>query len=157
MKAFSSRLDLPDEPATAALAQRLAAVLRPGDVVALAGTLGMGKTVFARAFIRARLGAEEEVPSPTFTLVQTYDDPDGWTLFHFDLYRLTDPEEAWELDIEDAFADGVSLIEWPDRLGTLLPASALTVTLQGGATDAGRRAEVTGTAPWKTRLAEVLP
>src|SRR5438132_8708462 len=98
--------ELPDEAATAALAARIAALARPGDVIALAGELGAGKTSFARAFIRARTGRDgevaEEVPSPTFTLVQVYELADA-TIWHFDGYRLCDPEEAWELGIEDAF------------------------------------------------------
>src|SRR5882762_7586612 len=102
-------IDLPDETATAALGARIAAIARPGDVIALAGDLGAGKTTFARAFIRAR-GGSGEVPSPTFTLVQIYELPDG-PVWHFDLYRLRHPDEAWELGIEDAFRDGISLIE----------------------------------------------
>ena len=95
-------IELPDEAATAALATRLARLVRRGDVIALKGELGAGKTVFARAFIQARAGGGEEVPSPTFTLVQVYEMPDA-ALWHFDCYRLRDPEEAWELGIEDAF------------------------------------------------------
>ena len=145
---------LPDEAATVALAEALAGLARPGDVIALEGALGSGKTVVARAFIRARCGAEEEVPSPTFTLVQAYDDPGGWTLYHFDLYRLVDPEEAWELDIEDAFAEGVSLMEWPDRLGALLPARALWLRLLAGPDAGARRVRLEGPDPWPRRLAE---
>ncbi len=113
-------IELPDEAATAALAARIAALARAGDVIALKGELGAGKTSFARAFIRARGGAGE-VPSPTFTLVQVYDVGDA-AIWHFDCYRLRRPEEAWELAIEDAFAEGISLIEWPERLGPLVPA-----------------------------------
>src|SRR6266704_6126905 len=87
--------ELPDEAATAALAAGIAALARPGDVIALKGELGAGKTSFARAFIRAR-GGVEAVPSPTFTLVQVYELPGG-PIWHIDLYRLRDPEEAWEL------------------------------------------------------------
>src|SRR6266700_1981101 len=112
-------IDLPDEAATAALAARIASLARPGDVIALKGELGAGKTSFARAFIRARNG-REAVPSPTFTLVQTYELPGG-AVWHFDLYRLHSPEEAWELGIEEAFHAGIALIEWPERLGSLLP------------------------------------
>ena len=108
-------IDLPDENATAALAARLAAVVRPGDIIALKGELGAGKTSFARAFIRAR-GGDETVPSPSFTLVQTYDLPGG-TVWHFDLYRLRAAEEAWELGVEEAFHDGIALIEWPGGSG----------------------------------------
>src|SRR5438309_10930214 len=86
-------LELPDEAATAALAARIATLARPGDVIALKGELGAGKTSFARAFIRARAGRDEVVPSPTFTLAQPYDFPDV-TIWHFDCYRLRDPEEG---------------------------------------------------------------
>lgn len=147
------QIDLPDEAATEALAEALAAVVRPGDVLALAGDLGAGKTVFARAFIRARGTGQEEVPSPTFTLVQTYE-VDGGTIHHFDLFRLTAPEEAYELAIEEAFADGISLIEWPDRLGTLLPPARLEVALEAGAEATARRATLSGAAGWSDRLKE---
>src|SRR5229473_206998 len=120
-------IELPDEAATAALAARIAARARPGDVIALKGELGAGKTSFARAFIRAR-GGDEAVLSPTFTLVQTYELPSA-AVWHFDLYRLRSPEEAWELGIEEAFHAGIALIEWPERLGPLLPARHLLVAL----------------------------
>src|SRR5712691_8547258 len=113
-------VDLPDETATAALAARISALAQPADVIALKGDLGAGKTTFARAFIRARGNCEEEVPSPTFTLVQVYE-VEPAAIWHFDLYRLRSAEEAWELGIEEAFGDGISLIEWPERLGVLLP------------------------------------
>jgi tRNA threonylcarbamoyladenosine biosynthesis protein TsaE len=143
-------IDLPDEAATGALAVRLAAVARPGDVIALKGELGAGKTSFARAFIRA-LGGTGEVPSPTFTLVQVYELPTA-TVWHFDGYRLRDPEEAWELGIEDAFADGVSLIEWPDRFGGLLPARRLEIALSAGATASARRAVIDAPSEWAGRF-----
>lgn len=149
---------LPDLAATRSLAARLAALVVPGDVIALAGDLGAGKTEFARAFINAlarRHGQPaEEVPSPTFTLAQSYDFP-PFTVWHFDLYRIKRPDEAWELGIEDAFADGVSLIEWPDRLGGLLPADALRITLLPADTPDARRAEIAATAGWAARLAGV--
>lgn len=144
-------IDLPDENATAALAARLAALARPGDVIALKGELGAGKTSFARAFIRAH-GGDEDVPSPTFTLVQSYDLPAG-TVWHFDLYRLRAPEEAWELGIEEAFADGIALIEWPERLGILLPAKHLLVTLDFAAKPGARRSTLSGQGGWAPRLA----
>ena len=112
--------DLPTEADTIRLGQKLAALVRPGDVIALDGTLGTGKSTLARALIRALTDAEEEVPSPTFTLVQQYETEAG-LVWHFDLYRLEKPDDALELDIEEAFAEGISLIEWPDRLGTHLP------------------------------------
>jgi tRNA threonylcarbamoyladenosine biosynthesis protein TsaE len=136
---ISYDIALPDEAAMSSLAAELAAAAKPRDLVALHGTLGMGKTSFARAFIRRLLGAEEEVPSPTFTLVQIYDAPVG-PIWHFDLYRLKDPEEIWELGFEDALADGILLIEWPDRLGTLLPARRLDLMLSPGPTATARQA-----------------
>src|SRR5690349_2246127 len=146
-------IDLPDEAATAALAAHLAAVARPGDVIALKGELGAGKTSFARAFIRA-LGGTGEVPSPTFTLVQVYDVQPA-PVWHFDAYRLRDPEEAWELGIEDGFAEGISLIEWPERLGALLPARRLEVALSPGATVSARRAVIDPPGDWADRLAGI--
>ena len=143
-------IDLPDEAATGALAARLAALAQPGDVIALRGDLAAGKTCFARAFIAAR-GGGETVPSPTFTLVQTYDLPGG-SVWHFDLYRLRSPDEAWELGIEDAFRDGIALIEWPERFGSLVPARRLEITLADGATPAQRRASIDAGPDWAARL-----
>src|SRR5882762_912193 len=144
--------ELPDEAATAALAARIATLARPGDVIALKGELGAGKTSFARAFIRARAGRDEVVPSPTFTLAQPYDFPDA-TIWHFDCYRLRDPEEAWELGIEDAFRDGISLIEWSEQLGPLLPARRLEIALAPGKSPTARRAVIDPGGGWETRLA----
>ena len=146
-------IDLADESATAKLAARIAAASRPGDIIALKGELGAGKTSFARAFIRAR-GGDESVPSPTFTLVQTYDLPDC-VIWHFDLYRLCTAEEAWELGIEDAFQSGISLIEWPERLGPLLPARHLIVALEFGPTPTARRATLASSGDWAGRLAGI--
>jgi tRNA threonylcarbamoyladenosine biosynthesis protein TsaE len=154
MTASTLTRELPDEAATQAFAAALAPLARPGDVIALFGDLGTGKTAFARAFVRALCGADEEVPSPTFTLVQLYDAADV-TIWHFDLYRLERPEDALELDIEEAFAEGVSLIEWPDRLAGLLPRERLDVTLSRGATASGRRITVTGSDGWAVRLEEL--
>jgi len=146
-------VDLPDENATAALAARLAAAAVPGDVLALAGDLGAGKTSFARAFIRAR-GGDEAVPSPTFTLVQIYDLPGG-AIWHFDLYRLRHADEIWELGIEDALRDGISLIEWPERIAGLLPKSRLDIAFAYGATPAARRATLSPGGSWPARLAGI--
>ena len=146
-------LDLPNETATAALAARIAMVALPGDVIGLSGPLGAGKTVFARAFIRAR-GGTGEVPSPTFTLAQCYDLP-GAAIWHFDCYRLRHAEEAWELGIEDAFRDGISLIEWPDRIAALLPSRRLDIVLSPGAASGRRRAELSTGAGWAARLAGI--
>jgi tRNA threonylcarbamoyladenosine biosynthesis protein TsaE len=147
-------VNLPNETATAALAASLAALAEPGDVVALKGDLGAGKTTFARAFIRALGNADAEVPSPTFTLVQIYEAADA-AIWHFDLYRLNAADEAWELGIEDAFASGISVIEWPDRLGPLLPARRLEITLEFGDCPDSRRAVIDGDRAWRPRLTEI--
>jgi len=149
-------IDLPDEAATAALAARIAGVARPGDVIALNGELGAGKTSFARAFIAAR-GGRDAVPSPTFTLAQAYELADA-TVWHFDFYRLRDPEEAWELGIEDAFPDGISLIEWPERCAALIPRRRLEISLVPGATPSARRAILDpgdDSGGWAARLAGI--
>jgi tRNA threonylcarbamoyladenosine biosynthesis protein TsaE len=120
---------LADEAATQRLGTALTGALRPRDLVALEGGLGAGKTTLARAILRAASGEPALiVPSPTFTLVEVYDTPKA-TFWHFDLYRLEAPEQVFELGWEEALADGIVLIEWPERLGTLLPTPALTVTL----------------------------
>ena len=151
-------LDDADADLTACLARVMAAVLKPGDVVALQGPVGAGKTHFARAFIRARQGeAAEEVPSPTFTLVQTYADPLGTEIWHADLYRLTHPDEAVELGLEDAFQTAICLIEWPERLGSLRPGDALVLTFAPTDDGAARQVTVTGPEAWMARLAGVVP
>ncbi|EPY01521.1 tRNA (adenosine(37)-N6)-threonylcarbamoyltransferase complex ATPase subunit type 1 TsaE [Magnetospirillum fulvum] len=150
----STPLFLPDEDATRRLGQGLAALARPGDVIALHGGLGAGKSTLARAFIRALTSPDEEVPSPTFTLVQVYDSSSG-PLWHFDLYRLDRPDHAFELDIEDAFAEGICLIEWPDRLGPLLPAARLDLRLDEAENEGSRRAHLTATGSWADRIGEL--
>jgi tRNA threonylcarbamoyladenosine biosynthesis protein TsaE len=131
-------IGLSDPAATRQLAERLAGVAVPRDIIALGGTLGMGKTAFARAFIQHLAGAQE-VPSPTFTLVQSYDVQAG-TIWHFDLYRLNRPEDVWELGFEEALEAGILLIEWPERLGALLPARRLDLALRPGEKPQARRA-----------------
>lgn len=148
--------DLADEAATAALAHALAACAVPGDVIALDGNLGTGKTSFARAFVRAFHGRDdEEVPSPTFTLVQTYAGPRG-EIWHVDAYRLKDPDEILELGLDEAFPDGILLIEWPERLGPHLPRRRLDLTFSHGATETARRArlEDRGGGDWCRRLVQ---
>ncbi|HZY55988.1 MAG TPA: tRNA (adenosine(37)-N6)-threonylcarbamoyltransferase complex ATPase subunit type 1 TsaE [Reyranella sp.] len=131
-------MPLPNEQATEALGATLAARLKPGDVVGLKGDLGAGKTTLARAIIRAAAADPDLiVPSPTFTLVEVYDTPRG-SYWHFDLYRLDDPQQVYELGWEEALAEGIVLLEWPERLGRLLP-QHLSVTLEL-ASDDGRRA-----------------
>lgn len=146
-------IELAGLPATHALAARLARIAKPGDVLALSGDLGAGKTEFARAFIRALTDADEDVPSPTFTLVQTYEGETG-EIWHFDLYRLESAEEAFELGIEDAFHDAISLIEWPERLGPYLPRNRLGVHLSVTKGKNHRSAELTPHADWSERLRE---
>ena len=146
--------ELPDEAATAAFAARISALAATRDIIALKGDLGSGKTTFARGFIRAR-GGTEEVPSPTFTLVQIYELGSA-VVWHFDLYRLKSPEEAWELGIEDAFSEGISLIEWPERLGPVLPQRRLEIELLFGDRPKARRAVLNPGEGWQARLETIL-
>jgi tRNA threonylcarbamoyladenosine biosynthesis protein TsaE len=128
-----------------ALGGRLGRVLKTGDVIALTGDLGAGKTTLIRGLIQAELPGEE-VPSPTYTLVQTYDLPD-YELWHCDLYRLKHPDEAFELGLIDAFDDAVCVLEWPDKIGNHLPEDALTIHI--AFTETGR--EVTLGPEWSGR------
>ena len=143
---------LPTLAATEALAAQLAALVRPGDAILLDGPLGAGKTAFARAFLRS-LSANPalEVPSPTFTLVQTYDSPSG-PVHHFDLWRLDGPAALAELALAelgwDDMTDDIVLVEWPDRLGGLKPPDSLTIRLDHASQEA-RQATLTG---WPDRL-----
>jgi tRNA threonylcarbamoyladenosine biosynthesis protein TsaE len=143
---------LEDEAATAALAGLLAPYLAPGDVVALSGDLGAGKTSFARALIRTLCGPDDagrEVPSPTFTLVQSYETPAG-RIHHFDLYRVRSPDELTEIGWDEALADGIVLVEWPDRAGALLPARRLDIVLGFGTTAQTRVAVLRPGSDWMT-------
>lgn len=146
---FSARLALADLAATAALGATIAAALQPGDLVALAGDLGAGKTTLARGILTA-LGLTGPMPSPTFTLVQTYEAP-RLVVRHYDLYRIEDPREIAELGLEEALEDGAVLVEWPERAGGLLPDDALYVSLT--MSDAqSHQAELTGPARWASLL-----
>lgn len=146
---FLSRT-LADPAATTRFAAALAPFLRAGDVVALSGALGMGKSAIARTIIQTRAGVALDVPSPTFTLVQPYDDLPGGPVWHCDLYRLSAPDEVEELGL-DAAEDAIMLIEWPDRLGTRLPRAALHLDLEPWGD--GRRVALRGVDPWPARLA----
>jgi tRNA threonylcarbamoyladenosine biosynthesis protein TsaE len=149
--AATRSMELPNLAATETLATSVAALTRPGDVILLEGELGAGKTAFARAFLRAATGDPAlEVPSPTFTLVQSYDTPIG-VVHHFDLWRLEGPSGLMELGWADACAD-IVLVEWPDRLGLLRPAAALTVALHLTGADS-RRIVLSG---WSDRLGRIL-
>ena len=138
--------------------QHLAATLAPlaevGDIIALSGDLGTGKTVFARAFINT-LGESREVPSPTFTLVQSYY-LNPTTVHHFDLYRLEKSEDAFELGIEELFVGGISLIEWPERLGSFLPMDRLNLIFSYSThlsgTTTTRQIKINGPRSWQSRI-----
>ena len=144
-------LVLPDEAATLALGQALAPRLRRGEALCLSGPLGAGKSTLARALIRALTTPDEDVPSPTFTLVQFYEGA-GLPIAHFDLYRLADPDEAYEIGLDEALEDGAALIEWPQRLEGRLPPDRLDIemTLDG----AGRRVRLTPHGAWEGRELE---
>lgn len=143
---------LKNEAATEALGARLAGLLRPGDIICLSGDLGAGKTCLARGLLRALADDPDlDVPSPTFTLVQTYALADK-RLWHFDLYRLERPEEIWELGFEDALED-ICLIEWPERADKLVPSEALTLSLTFEGE--GRKAGLSGPSSWQERLGNV--
>ena len=147
-------LPLPDPDATNRLACALAPRLGGGDVLLLEGPIGAGKTHFARSLIQTLLPVPEHVPSPTFTLVQVYEGP-GFPIWHADLYRLTDPEEAVELGLAEAFETALCLIEWPERLGPHRPADALTLRFAHAPGDT-RTVELQAEGPhWAERLAEV--
>lgn len=136
-----------------ALASQLTPMLKPRDVIALHGDLGAGKTSFARSLIQELAQKQEEVPSPTFTLVQTYELP-CFTLWHFDLYRLKEEEkDILELGWGDARRDGVILVEWPERLGGLLPKDRLDINISF-VKDSDNKREVTLTPQgiWVERL-----
>ncbi len=120
-------IEFQNEAETAAFGAKLATALRAGDVVRLEGPLGAGKSTLARGLIRAASGARD-VPSPTFTLVETYETDDA-AIWHFDLFRLEDRDEVWELGLEDALETGVALIEWPQRIEGMLPNEALRLVL----------------------------
>lgn len=122
------RFTLADPDATDAFAQRIARHLSPPDCVLLSGAIGAGKSHFARAAIRAMTHAHQDVPSPTYTLMQSYEGQHG-PIWHMDLYRLGEPEELMELGLDTVLDDAIALIEWPERLGSLTPARHLHITI----------------------------
>jgi tRNA threonylcarbamoyl adenosine modification protein YjeE len=145
-------VELGDLAATRALGGKLAGALKAGDALLLSGALGAGKSELARAIIRACTGAAIDVPSPTFTLVQTYDTP-ALMLTHADLYRIDAVAELAELGLDEALETGALLVEWPDRAEGQWPASRLEIALmQAGFAD-GRRVTMTGFGGWGPRLA----
>ena len=149
-------IELRDAEATTALGRAVAPLLEPGEAVLLYGPLGMGKSTLARGLIRALAGEHEDVPSPTFTLVQFYEtDP---PIAHFDLYRLTRPEEAFEIGLDEALDVGSALIEWPERLGDdparALGPDILIITLEERGD--GRHATVSGAGAWAEKINAVV-
>ncbi len=150
---MSTLFTLDNLNATEALAARLAELASEGDIIGLGGELGAGKTAFARAFIAVRLGIME-VPSPTFTLVQVYENENGGPpVWHLDLYRLDDGEEIFELGVEDAFDSAICLIEWPEKMAGYGPDGWLELRLLPGETEHSRRAELT---PHGARAAQLI-
>jgi tRNA threonylcarbamoyl adenosine modification protein YjeE len=151
---FTRTIALPGPAATDRLGAALGARLAAGDVVALVGDLGAGKSALARAAIRARLSDPgAEVPSPTFTLIQTYEAAE-LEIWHVDLYRLSDAADAEELGLIEAFRDAACLIEWPERLGVALPDRALRIELTPDGD--GRLATLTAPDAWRHRLTEIV-
>lgn len=146
-------LPLPDEAATRQLGRALQKLLRAGDTVLLEGDIGAGKTSLARALIEAGLLQPEDIPSPTFTLVQTYNTAHV-EIWHCDLYRLTDPDELFELGLDMAMEAAICLIEWPDRMGDARPENALTLSLV--TEDTGRTAILVGDESWQPRLRKMV-
>jgi tRNA threonylcarbamoyladenosine biosynthesis protein TsaE len=141
---------LRDEAATARLGAAIAAVLRSGEAVCLSGPLGAGKSTLARALVRALTTPEEEVPSPTFTLVQFYEGA-GVNIAHFDLYRLVDADEAYEIGLDEALEDGAAVIEWPERLAGRLPRDRLDIDIELSDDAEGRRVRITPHGAWEGR------
>jgi len=137
MIASPHTVTLASEVETASFASALGAVLQVGDTVLLSGDVGAGKSFLARGLIKSLIGSSEDVPSPTFTLVQTYETAEA-EIWHCDLYRLTDLSEIEELGLIAAFETAICLVEWPDRLGPYAPSSALSISLSEGPTDESR-------------------
>ncbi|QQA42758.1 tRNA (adenosine(37)-N6)-threonylcarbamoyltransferase complex ATPase subunit type 1 TsaE [Pelagovum pacificum] len=154
MSSRTLTIALPRLADTERLASRIAPLLMPGDAVLLSGPIGAGKSAFARALIRSRLGDPDvEVPSPTYTLVQTYSDGAD-EIWHCDLYRTGDTSELVELGLDAAFAEAITLIEWPDRLGEMAPADALQLAFAVEHAGHSVTAELTDT--WSGRLEDLL-
>jgi len=140
---------LADEGATGRLGAAVAARLQPGEAVCLSGPLGAGKSTLARALVRALTTPHEEVPSPTFTLVQFYEGQ-RLAVAHFDLYRLSDPDEAYEIGLDEALDNGAAVIEWPERLEGRLPPDRLDIEI-ALADDGGRTARLVSHGAWEGR------
>jgi tRNA threonylcarbamoyladenosine biosynthesis protein TsaE len=146
---------LADLAATQELGKRLASILRTGDVILLKGDLGVGKTALAREIVQAVMGPETEVPSPTFTLVQTYSGA-TLTITHADLYRIKAIQELAELGLDEALEGGALLVEWPERATELWPSTRLEIALSLVGTGQTRHARITGYGHWIERLVPLL-
>lgn len=139
---------------TVAFATTLARLAEKGDVILLQGDLGVGKTAFCRAFIQSIQKIPEDVPSPTFTLAQTFQGK-CFPVWHFDLYRLKQAEEVWELGLEEAFNEGVSLIEWPELIADMLPENCVCIRLSYGIDKGSRIAELQGVGSWEKKIEDL--
>ena len=153
-------VDTHDERETIVFARQLAACLRAGDCIAMHGQLGAGKTTFTRALVRALSSENEDVPSPTFTLMQTYDvtlpgSRETVSLTHMDCYRLKSPDEAEELGLSEILASGITIIEWPEIIAPLLPPERLEIHLSHTGGENERRLALHGVSVWQERLAQV--
>ena len=148
-RSHRTSLHLPSAEDTERLGRQLSVIVRPGETILLEGCIGAGKTHLARALIQARIGTGEDIPSPTFTLVQTYGEA-GDEIWHADLYRLDGNSDIAELGLLDAFGRTICLVEWPDRLGQDAPTSALHVTFSQAGT--GRNVTLSGDESWAGRL-----
>ncbi len=156
MSQHHAEIPLPTPEHTRALAQRVGQALRPGDVVLLSGQIGAGKTHFARSLIQSLQDMPEDVPSPTFTLVQVYDTRSG-ELWHADLYRLTGPDECVELGLTEAFENAICLVEWPDRLEDLTPENALSLSFADDTSEDARTLSLAWTDARWDELLEGIP
>lgn len=157
MTSGAPSIDTHSPEETANLAVAIGRSLRMGDTILLNGEIGAGKSLFARHLIQSRQDKPEDVPSPTFTLVQIYDIPGG-TIWHADLYRITSSFELEELGLEEAFETEICLVEWPDRMGEFAPPNALTIDIERvDAKECARRFNLSWSDPrWASRLKEVL-
>ncbi len=153
LKLFS--LNLSSQENTQILAQTIAPLLKAEDILLLEGSIGAGKSFFARSLILSLLTKPEDIPSPTFTLVQTYDAPE-FEIWHCDLYRLTTSYEAQELGMEDAFESALCIVEWPDRLGNITPPNALTIKFEITNTPHERLVTLCATNPRWASVLEVI-
>ena len=153
IKTLELVIQLPDLSTTQQFAGAIASIVQPGDVIGLKGAIGVGKTTFARAVIGA-LGGCEEVPSPTFTLAQIYH-LNHVTVWHFDLFRLKKPADIYELGIEEAMIDGISLIEWPEKMAFCNSPNHMEIEFSFCA-DETRKATLLAHDDWRNRLSKLV-